>query len=273
MHKRLTSGVGYTLRETADTVSLSIDIPPFDPEAIPHPYKVQRASFPSTGSEISFAMYVGHIFGIGANKNPDVPTDGKAWSNDEDNIRVKIGNTLTAIPGSTTEDIDYLDERNIGMRYSGLLDSTHNNVLYVEVKSDSDAGFEANLHLKTDVVAYADYDLTPPDTNIIEGKDLLKTENQWHDSPAAPTNPLTVDNVNIGTGPSQSTLTLTQKWNLYKNTHKRIGVYQIPIAYIRMIDGKWKVRQVLRSDIFFPYGLNTTTYYVGSHVESFSAGC
>lgn len=270
--KRILPGVGYNVYETADGVSLVIDESLFKQAEPTHPYKV-TATFPDSGSTVNMAVFVGQVFGKGPNQDLDQAREGKAWSVYEDNIRVRIGNTLTPVAGSVTYNSAFLDERNIGMTYNGTLDTLHDNVLYVEIKSESDSttGFEARLHLKTVNDALTDYQAGIPNTDIIEGKDELKTENVWHDSPAAPTNPFEVQSVQFGNGTGN--LTLTQKWNLYKNTHQRVGVYQVPVAYIRKVDDKWTVRQVLRSDIFFPYGLNTTTYYVGAHVDDFAGTC
>ena len=270
--KRILPGAGYDVYETADGVSLVIDGTAFSIEQT-HPFKVQNAKFPTSGSTVNLKVFVGQVFGKGPNQDLDQARDGKAWSVYEDNIRVRIGSTLTPVAGSVTYDSAYLDERNIGMTYNGTLDTLHDNVLYVEIKSESDSptGFEARLHLKSVMDAKADYDAGVPRTDFIEGKDELKTENVWHDSPVAPTNPFEVLDVQFGNGAGN--LSLTQKWNLYKNTHQRVGVYQVPVAYIRKVDDKWTVRQVLRSDIFFPYGLNTTTYYIGSHVDDFHGTC
>lgn len=271
--KRLLPGVGYHLYETADGVSLVIDETIFKQEEQVHPYKVQAVEYPTTGSDIKFGVYIGNIFGIGTNHNAEAFIDGKAWTIDEDNLRVRIGTTLTAIPGSSTQNSAYLDERNIGMKYSATMSTIHTNVLYVEIKEDSDAalGFQARLEVKTIYDAAADYTTNPPDTDFIEGQDKLKTENTWHDSPAAPTNPFEIPSVQFGNGTGN--IQLTQEFNLYSNKHKRKGVYQVPVAYFRLVGDNWVVRQVLRSDIFFPYGLNTKTYYVGAHVDDFTGTC
>lgn len=272
--KRILPGVGYDVYETADGVSLVIDGTAFRIEQT-HPYKVQGFTVPDTGTTATFGVYFGAIFGIGQNNDEDYSPvrEGNAWSVQDDIFRVKIGNSISKILGPVTHDSNYLDDRNVGMKYSATLDTAHNNVLYVEVKADSNAlnGFEARLELKTVVDAKGDYLLSLPRTEFIEGHDKVHQEDVWHTTPASPTNPFVVSSVSFGT--QTGNISLHQKWNLYENEHKRMGIYQIPVAYMTYVDNKWKVRQVLRSDIFFPYGLNTKTFYVGSHVDDFIGTC
>ena len=245
-----------------------------------HPFKVYGRSVAEVGgnSEMTFKLFVGNVFGVGPNKKDDPAQTGKVWNAFEENLSAAIGTGVTELPGSAplvTPNPGYLDERNEGMRYKVTLDGNNDTLLYVEIDGDTDSqyGMTATVKCKDIETVKADYDADPPETDFISGTDTLKTENVWHGSPNPPTDPFIVSDVNVGTAPDQEDLSLNQRWDLYETKLKHIGKHIIPIAYIRQESGKWVVRQVLRSDIFFPFGVSQKTFYIDTHVADFYLGC
>lgn len=240
-----------------------------------HPFKVTKVSIAEVSSTtvLTFRLFEGHVFGT------DVPgsleIQPAAWTvGAETRCLVEDGGSITKIPGSSTLDDDYLDNRNVGMQYSVVLDTLHPNVLYVKIERDGTdpTKFVQKIRFNTSIIdAQDEATYGGRESSYVTGSDELETENLWHGGIAQPTNPIIVEDVTFGNGTGY--LTLHQRWDLYSNYSQYEGVYQVPIATITNVAGTWVIRQILRSDIFFPYGLPQKSFYIDTHVDDFYGTC
>ena len=279
-HSRYTTGQStgaFVRAQGSHSPSIEVDagdLAAVIPEFV-HPYKVSKVSIAEVSSTtvLTFRLFEGHVFGTDVPGSEEIQPS--AWTvGAETRCKVEDGGSITKIPGSSTYDDDYLDERNVGMKYSVVLDTLHPNVLYVEIQRDGvdPTKFTQSIQFRTSIIdAQGEVTTAAREATYISGSDQLEEANVWHGGVTQPTNPLVIEDVTFGTGTGY--ISLNQRWDLYSNYSQYEGLYQVPIATITNVAGSWVIRQILRSDVFFPYGLPKKSFYIDTHVDDFSGGC
>lgn len=230
-----------------------------------HPFKVTNLGI-ETGNEgtaFTFKVYEGHVFGISHDEGYG------PWSAKNQPTRVEIGSSITETPAGIAKP-GILDNGNTTTVYSGTLSSTEENVLYVKlIRNPAFLGvyWIASLELATTADAATEYNT-----------DLPKFENSLY--PPAPTEIAVVDNEATltveGTGFSNNYNFIIQEteWEFLREFDLQ-GTVQIPVATIQLVGDKWEVTQILRSDIFFPHGLQYSVKTPAFEITDFTieGGC
>ena len=243
----------------------SIDIPEQD-----FPFRIHNWS--TSGDCVAtrtftFKCSVGHVFGLRKDEAES------PWSVELSQIEVDIGASLTESPvGTVTPGV--LDERNKTTFYSGTADMTKTNVVYVKIVCSSLIAneWDVTLEMKTVEDAKADQALSPPKMSYID--EVHDTGPLDHSGVAGPEATDSFSTTLYGAVDTY-TINLNTEGHRYIVTAGYEGEFHVPIAYVTYESSKWKVRQLLRSDVFFGQGIQTTIKYIDSMVTDFnsSGGC
>lgn len=232
-----------------------------------HPFKITKVSLSEveSGTTIVFKCSVGHVFGAKPRESAN------AWCIDQENdtaVRIDT-DTITESPVATVSP-EILDERNIGVNYVASLDSTQDNIIYVELSRASTADdWIPYLKIKTVTDAKADYDAAPLNmVKISEIRDNIEVE---HLGGTYLGNTIVTVNLN-GTLGNEFVLNLEGLSEQFTVESAYVGTAQIPVAYVRKVDTVWNIRQILRSDIFFPFGTTYKVTYIDTGIETFTGG-
>jgi len=234
------------------------------PVVMEHPFKVTNLGVEDTdaGSVFKFKLFVGHVFGIRQTEAQ------QPWTTDVESIVVENGD-LTATPDGIVSP-GILDERNTTTVYSANLDTTQVNILYVKIEREDplNAVYTASVSLKT--FAESQHPDDGPAGGCLYDEELLVGASGHESVGDTPTNHLLPDlETEVGFYP----FTLRQRMDKYVTMFSFHGSYRVPIATITLVGSQWVVRQLLRSDIFFPYGLPYQTCYVDTTVYEIDGGC
>lgn len=211
-----------------------------------HPFKVTNMGI-ETGNEgtaFTFKVYEGHVFGVSHDEAYG------AWSAKNQPTRVEIGGSITETPAGIAKP-GILDNGNTTTVYSGTLSSSEENVLYVKlIRNPEFLGvyWIASLELATTADAATEYNTDLPQFEMAL-------------SPASPSVKAVVDHTATqevifpGSGSDTYTFTIEETEYEFLREFSLVGTVQIPVATIELVGDNWVVTQILRSDIFFPHGL------------------
>jgi len=236
------------------------------PVVMVHPFKVTDLGVVTNdvGTFLNFTVYEGHIFGISHDEAYS------PWSAKNQPTRVEIGTSITETPPGIAKP-GILDNGNTTTVYSGQLSGTEENVLYVKLKRNPDfvgVYWIASLELSTTAAAQTEYNADRPDF-------------QMSLSPPTPEVVAVVDHVATqevifpGSGSDTYTFTIEETEELHLREFSLEGTAQIPVATITSVSDKWVITQILRSDIFFPHGLEYKVKTPAFRISDFTieGGC
>lgn len=248
---RLVSSSSGFVRETPGGSTFET----FDAPETLTPFRVELLAV--RDGKIFFRCEEGRVFGAtqydGAGNLP-------AFSVAEDSYPVRFHSSVTA----TTElsSLPYpgiLDNSN---RYSleATLASGEDTVIFVDIRRTSGAApWEVKLRVDGREAAES-LAATSPIACQSMGETFI--------GPTAIHNPFTSSLT--AEGPLGTEFVITQGSVLYEGETAFVGSAQIPVAFIRPDgSGDYELRQILRSDIFFPYSANFCFQYIDTGVTDF----
>lgn len=227
-----------------------------------HPFKVTNLGI-ETGNEgtaFTFKVYEGRVFGL---------TDTEArieWSVSEEITYVEIGASITENPPGIFKPGILLNENNTTV-FSGTLSSTETNMIYVKIAPGVEVSnvWTASLELKTLADALEEKNLGTIKTEMLTELPDGDISDVPFDVVLPPINDFDTIILQI----------------IERQVGKRFfnfrwtGTFQIPVASVTLVGDKWVVRQILRSDIFFPHGSDYLIWGKNEQIQEFtgSTGC
>jgi hypothetical protein len=260
---KLLNGTGYTMHQGPDGFWLDIETPEID-NALRHSFQVYDIQ-KEVGDVLKFSINDGAIHGLLTNKTVGGSiVQVLPWTVNDKSSRVSIGTGITEIPAATgAPQAGFLDNRNVGMRYSVTLSG--DSVLYVKVErtgdyEDNEYAWKASLVFGN--ISDAETETTASPIALTWKKELSYGTTSEHNAQFPDsTLPSTYESMFDGT----ITLTVNSHGYRYNAYYAYEGIAHIPIAYWDGDDNTF--RQKTRSDIYWPYSPDPILRYVDTGVE------
>lgn len=211
---------------------------------IRHPFAVQCLGLKD--GKAHFCIHEGNVF-AGGELGPNLVT-------------VDLG-TITPNYGSTTPDPLKVSNGNIGTTYSFPL-TTGSKILYVRIQRATALDqFEIKMVAK-DQTEMATEQATSPAAFVATGETALGDASHG----GFPVSMVT----SAGMCGVTYTLTVNQQGKKFRSNGAWVGTYTYPIAVFSKLGETAQAGQVLRSDIFFPYGRAASYEYIDTAVTQIS---
>jgi hypothetical protein len=243
---RLVSSSSTYIRETPGGSSVEV----YDSSETLTPFRVDALAF--RNGKIWFRLEEGRVFGAAQSSGGSTL---QPFSVNEESYRVGFDSTVTPISELASVPIpNVLDNRN-NYTFEANIAAGQDTVIFIAISRSSGAApWSVKLKVKSREDAESESAVDPITCESMGEVDLGASSHGFPSTLEAP--------VLFGTS-----IVLTQGAKLFEAYSAFVGSALIPIAFVRKDDlGDYKVFQVLRSDIFFPYAAKIVFRYIDTGV-------